>query len=68
VTVQMFRGRTLEQKRALVSSITDAMVQHAGAKPDALIVIIQETEPENWAMAGRLVADRDAAGGRTGSG
>jgi 4-oxalocrotonate tautomerase len=68
VTVQMFRGRTLEQKRALVRAITDAMVEHAAAKPDALIVVIQETEPENWAMAGRLVADRDSAGGQPGSG
>ncbi|MBJ7600552.1 MAG: 4-oxalocrotonate tautomerase [Candidatus Nephthysia bennettiae] len=68
VTVQMFRGRTLEQKRALVRAITDAMVEHAGAKPDALIVVIQETEPENWAMAGRLAADRDGGGGRAGSG
>ena len=33
VTVQMWPGRTPPQKRALVRAITDAMVQHAGAKP-----------------------------------
>jgi 4-oxalocrotonate tautomerase len=60
VTVQMFKGRTRERKRALVRALTDAMVEHAGATPDNLIVVIQEVEPENWAMDGRLAADRDS--------
>ena len=33
VTVQMWTGRTPQQKKALVRAITDAMVTHAGAKP-----------------------------------
>jgi 4-oxalocrotonate tautomerase len=52
VTVQMWTGRTQQQKRALVRAITDAMVQHAGAKPTNLHVIIQEIPKENWALAG----------------
>ena len=58
VNVQMFPGRTLDQKRALVRAITDAMVQHAAAKPDALHVIIQEIPKEDWALAGVLGCDR----------
>jgi len=58
VTVQMWPGRTLAQKRALVRAITEAMVQHARAKPDHLHVIIQEVPKEDWALAGVLGDER----------
>jgi 4-oxalocrotonate tautomerase len=58
VTVQMYTGRTSQQKRALVRAITDAMVEHAGAKPTNLHVIIQEVPKENWALAGVMGDDR----------
>ncbi len=61
VTVQLFEGRTLEQKRALVRAITQAMVEHAGAKPDGLHVILQEIPRENWGRAGVLGVDRTDA-------
>ena len=60
VTVELWEGRTLDQKRALVRAITDAMVEHAGARPDALHVILHEVPLENWARAGVLGVDRDA--------
>lgn len=58
VIVHMWEGRTVEQKRALAKAITDAMVEHAGAKPDHLHVVIQEHAPANWARAGELAIDR----------
>jgi 4-oxalocrotonate tautomerase len=58
VTVQLWEGRTVEQKRALTRAITDAMVEHAGARPDGLHVILQEYSRENWARAGVLGVDR----------
>ena len=58
VTVQMWTGRTPAQKKALVRAITDAMVEHAGAKPTNLHVIIQEVPKENWALAGTLGDER----------
>ena len=58
VTVQLWEGRTLEQKRALVRAITDAMVEHADARPDGLHVILQEVPRENWARSGVLGVDR----------
>jgi len=48
----------MDQKRALVRAITEAMVEHAGARPDALHVILQEIPPENWALRGVLGPDR----------
>jgi 4-oxalocrotonate tautomerase len=58
VTVQMWPGRTKAQKRALVRAITDAMVQHADAKPASLHVIIQEVPREDWALAGVMGDER----------
>ncbi|HEY3643215.1 MAG TPA: 2-hydroxymuconate tautomerase [Xanthobacteraceae bacterium] len=58
VTVQMWSGRTQKQKRALVRAITDAMVQHADAKPTNLHVIIQEVPKENWGLAGVMGDER----------
>jgi len=58
VTVELWEGRTVEQKRKLVSAITDAMVAHAEANPEALHVIIHEISRENWGRAGVLGVDR----------
>jgi 4-oxalocrotonate tautomerase len=61
VTVELWEGRTVEQKRALCRAITDAMVEHADAKPDGLHVIIHEVPKENWARGGVLGIDRTDA-------
>ena len=58
VTVELWEGRTVEQKRKLVGAITDAMVEHADANPDALHVILHEIRRENWGRAGVLGVDR----------
>lgn len=54
VTVEMWEGRTLEQKRSLVKAITEAMVTHAKAHPDHLHVIIHEIPKESWGRNGML--------------
>ena len=58
VTIQMWTGRTVDQKRRLVQAITEAMVTHAGASPDHLHVVIQEVPRENWGLGGVLGPDR----------
>lgn len=62
VTVQMWAGRSVEQKRKLVAAITEAMVQHAGCKPDHLHVIIQDVPKDSWGRAGRLGVDHEPEG------
>lgn len=59
VTVEMWPGRTVEQKRKLTKAITDAMIEHAEAKPDHLHVIIHDIPLENWARAGVLGIDQN---------
>lgn len=58
VQVYMWPGRTVEQKRRLCKAITDAMVEHGGARPDALHVIISEVPKDSWSLAGVLGIDR----------
>lgn len=53
-TVQLWPGRNLDQKRALVAAITDAMIEDAGADLSGLHVILQEVPPDNRARGGLL--------------
>jgi 4-oxalocrotonate tautomerase family enzyme len=62
VVVQLWEGRSTDQKRALARAITDAMVEHADASPDALHVAIQEYAREDWARSGVLAVDMDDHG------
>ncbi|MDB5797988.1 MAG: putative 4-oxalocrotonate tautomerase [Paucimonas sp.] len=54
INVQMFEGRSLEQKRAFVKAITEATVATLGAKPESVDIIIQEVRREDWATGGKL--------------
>jgi 4-oxalocrotonate tautomerase family enzyme len=62
VVVQFWEGRSTEQKRALARAITDAMVEHADASPEALHVAIQEYSREDWARNGVLAVDMEDPG------
>ncbi|MBP81651.1 MAG: 4-oxalocrotonate tautomerase [Acidiferrobacteraceae bacterium] len=62
IQVQMFSGRTSEQKRNLVRALTDAFVQTAGSTPDAVDVILTDVEKSDWAQGGELFSDKTPAG------
>jgi 4-oxalocrotonate tautomerase len=58
VQVTMLAGRTADQKRKLVVRITDAMVEEAGARREAVVVTFQEVSKESYASGGVLIADK----------
>jgi 4-oxalocrotonate tautomerase len=58
VTVQIWEGRSVEQKRRLAKALTAAMVEQGDASPEALHVAIQEYPRESWAKNGVLGVDR----------
>lgn len=62
VTVQLYEGRSHEQKRALVAAITRAMVDLVDADPTGLHVILDEVSPVNWGRGGLLGTDRGSPG------
>lgn len=58
VVVQMYDGRTLDQKRELVRGITDVMVRVTGVSAEGVHVVIEEVKRENWSIGGKLWPDR----------
>ena len=63
VTVAMYEGRSLDQKRELVKGITDVVARVTGNPADAVHVIIEDVKRENWAIGGLLQPDRQAKAG-----
>ncbi len=58
IRVEMYKGRTLDQKRALAKELTEAFVKVGGGKPEAVQVVFFDIEKEDWAVAGQLAVDR----------
>jgi 4-oxalocrotonate tautomerase len=54
----MLTGRTADQKRKLAKRITDAMVEEAGARKEAIVVTFVEVTKESYASGGVLMADK----------
>ena len=57
ITVDMYEGRTAEQKRALADAFTKAFCEIARAQPEQVEIIFREVKRENWAHAGKLASE-----------
>ncbi|WBR99900.1 4-oxalocrotonate tautomerase [Pseudoduganella sp. SL102] len=58
INVQLFEGRTPEEKRAFVRAVTEATVKTLGASPESVDILIHEVKREHWATAGKLWSER----------
>jgi 4-oxalocrotonate tautomerase len=58
IYVYAVEGRSLEQKRALVKDITNAVVKNFKVGADAVMVQIVESSKENKAKGGVLFSER----------
>ena len=58
IHVTMLAGRTPDQKRKLAERITDALVEEAGAKREAVTVAFVEVSRESYATGGVLMVDK----------
>ena len=58
IRVEMFKGRSREQKRELVQALTDAMVKTTGTNPEAVWVVLSDVEKEDWGFGGELGVDK----------
>lgn len=57
INVQLFEGRTLEEKRAFVQAVTEATVKTLGATPGSVDILIHKIKREHWATGGKLWSD-----------
>lgn len=62
VTIKIAKGRSVEQKRDLVKSITNSVVSTLDLKSEWVSVLIEEFERENWSTAGELHSDKFGSG------
>jgi 4-oxalocrotonate tautomerase len=58
IHVEMFEGRTPEQKQALVTALTDATVKSLGTSPEAVEIVLTEIKKTNWATGGVFWSDK----------
>ncbi|MEX3670912.1 4-oxalocrotonate tautomerase [Paraburkholderia phenoliruptrix] len=55
--IELFEGRSLEQKRQFVEAITKATCESLGVEPNSVDIILTDVKRENWATGGRLWSD-----------
>ncbi len=56
VTVEMWEGRTIEQKKQLVEGITSVMTK-LGIPSETVHIIIKDNPKHNWATGGKLASE-----------
>jgi len=56
VTVEMWEGRTIEQKKQIVEGITSVMTK-VGIPQHAVEIIIKDNPKHNWAIGGKLASE-----------
>ena len=58
INVKLIEGRTVEQKRAMVKAVTQAVSETLGVAESAIRICIEDMKPENFAQGGELRLDR----------
>ncbi len=58
VQITMLQGRTADQKRKIAKRITDALVEEAGARREAIVMAFHEVSKESYASGGELIIDK----------
>ncbi len=58
IQIEMLEGRTLEQKRKLVQSVTKAVVESVNCPPERVRIIIREMTKDNFAEGGKLESEK----------
>jgi 4-oxalocrotonate tautomerase len=58
IHVELFEGRTDDQKRDYAKALTEASVRVLGIEPGAVDVIFREVRRADWSTGGVLWSDR----------
>ena len=55
--IEMFEGRSVEQKRQLAAALTGTTCKVLGVEPQSVDIVFHDVKPESWATAGKLWSD-----------
>jgi 4-oxalocrotonate tautomerase len=58
IRVDLFEGRTPEQKKKLVQALTQACVDTIGSKAESVDILLYDIKPANWATGGELWSEK----------
>lgn len=58
IRVEMYEGRTVDQKRDLVETFTREACRILKCGPESVHVVIENISKENWGLAGKLSSDK----------
>ncbi|MEO8753222.1 MAG: tautomerase family protein [Casimicrobiaceae bacterium] len=58
ITVQLLTGRTVEQKSELVAALTRETSQICGCSTDAVSIVIEDVDKDNWGIGGVLASEK----------
>ena len=57
IHVELFAGRSVDQKRALAAALTEATVRTLGGSASGVDVIFTDVQRHDWATGGKLWSD-----------
>lgn len=58
IRVEMFKGRTPDQKKAIARELVEGFIRAAGGKPDAFHVLFTEVDKQDWAVGFQTMNER----------
>ena len=58
IRIEMFAGRSVDQKRELVAALTRETARIAKCEPSSVQIVIEDVAKENWGMGGQLCSDK----------
>lgn len=56
--IELFEGRSVEEKRKLVEAVTRVTTEILGSSPESVDIVITDVKRENWATGGKLWSER----------
>ncbi len=54
IRIDLFEGRTDEQKQKAAEAITQAVVEHLGSSAESVDILFYDIARSNWATGGKL--------------
>ena len=57
IHIRLYEGRTLEQKRAFVESVTRETARTLNCPPESVDIVFEDVKKSDWASAGKLASD-----------